>query len=220
MSKSDKHRKRHPKHRHDFWQAWHDSHEHWEVEHPPGGHPASSHRRPAPPVANAWRQFFHDFTGAWPEQHWAFGGRRFRPWHQGVDNFNPFVASLLSKGGGLLPLLVLVLLEQQPRYGNELMELITERTSGQWLANPGAIYPLMNMLETQELVEGKWADPRKRTVRIYHLTPAGEQEMGRLKAIVRPKLAEAAEVLQQLTQDLNGGDDGAQPSDSDDVIYL
>ena len=97
-------------------------------------------------MAKAWRQFFHDFTGAWPEQHWALGGRRFRPWHQGVDNFNPFVASLLSKGGGLLPLLVLVLLEQQPRYGNELMELITERTSGQWLANPGAIYPLMNML--------------------------------------------------------------------------
>ena len=69
-------------------------------------------------------------------------------------------------------------------------------------------------------MEGKWADPRKRTVRIYHLTPAGEKEMGRLKAIVRPKLAEAAEVLQQLTQDLNGGDDVPQPPDSDDVIYL
>ena len=41
-----------------------------------------------------------------------------------MDNFNPFVASLLSKGGGLLPLLVLVLLEQQPRYGNELMESV------------------------------------------------------------------------------------------------
>ena len=78
----------------------------------------------------------------------------------------------------------------------------------------------MNMLEERELVEGKWADPRKRTKRIYHLTPSGEQEMGRLKSIVRPKLAEAAEVLQQLTRDLNGKEEQPQPPDSDDVIYL
>jgi PadR family transcriptional regulator PadR len=114
----------------------------------------------------------------------------------------------------------LVLLDQQPRYGNELMDLISERTGGQWLANPGAIYPLMDMLEKQELVEGKWDDPRKRTVRVYHLTPSGKQEMGRLKAIVRPKLAEAAKVLQRLTRDLNGGEEESPPPDSDDVIYL
>jgi DNA-binding PadR family transcriptional regulator len=161
-------------------------------------------------MVHAWRQFFHNFMGAWPEEHWAFGGRRFSPWHQGIDSFNPFVAALLSKGGGLLPLVVMHLLDQEPRYGNEIMELIAEYTQGQWVANPGAIYPLLTMLEEEDLVEGKWADPRKRTMRIYHLTAAGEEELDRLKAIVRPKLEEAAKVLQELARDMNG-DEGESP---------
>jgi DNA-binding PadR family transcriptional regulator len=142
--------------------------------------------------------------GTWPEEHWAFGGRRFNPWHQGIDAFNPFVASLLSKGGGLLPLLVMHLLSEQPRYGNDIMDQITELTGGQWIANPGAIYPLMTLLEEQGLIEGEWEDPHKRTVRIYRLTSAGEQEMTRLKTIVLPKLEEAVAILQDLTQELNG----------------
>ena len=141
--------------------------------------------------------------GEWPERHWAFGGRRFNPWHQGIDTFNPFVASLLSKGGGLLPLVVLHLLSQRPRYGNEIMDLITESTGGRWVANPGAIYPLLRVLEERGLIEGKWEDPDRRTIRIYRLTGAGEQELARLKAIVRPKLDEAIEVLQRLTQELD-----------------
>ena len=141
--------------------------------------------------------------GDWPEDHWAFSGRRFNPWRQGKDEFNPFVASLLSKGGGLLPIYVLHLLSQQPRYGNEVMERITERTGGQWVATPGAIYPLMTMLEEQGLIEGEWEDPCKRTVRIYRLTQAGEQELARLIAVVLPKLEQAVTVMQGLADDLN-----------------
>jgi PadR family transcriptional regulator PadR len=155
-------------------------------------------------MARLWREFFHDYMGIWPEQHWAFRGRRFSPWRQGMDAFNPFVASIMSKGGGLLPLYVLHLLSQKPRYGNEIMELITERTNGQWVANPGAIYPLMTMLEEHDLISGTWEDPVKRTVRIYQLTNKGEQELARLKAIVSPKLNEAIEVLGTLSRDLNG----------------
>lgn len=190
--------------RHDFWHDWREERERLWKEH---GRPDRRHRG-FPPRARAryWREFFHDYTGTWPEDHWAFSGRRFNPWHQGRDEFNPFVASILSKGGGLLPLYVLHLLADQPRYGNEVMELLTERTGGQWVANPGAIYPLMTMLEKQTLIEGEWEDPHKRTVRIYRLTEAGKQEMSRLKAIVRPKLEEAIAVLQELASDLNGSE--------------
>ena len=189
----------------DFWRAWREEqHRLWEAEGDDTWRPG---RPPSPHMAHAWREFFHSRMGDWPEKHWAFGGRRFSPWHQGIDSFNPFVASLLSKGGGLLPLVVLNSLAQKPRYGNEVMALITERTGGQWVANPGAIYPLMTMLEQQGLVEGEWEDPEKRTVRIYSLTVEGEQELTRLKGIVRPKLDEAVEVLQRLASDLNGQDD-------------
>lgn len=45
----------------------------------------------------------------------------------------------------------------------------------------------MTVLEKQGLVDGHWLDPRKRTVRINGITDAGEQELPRLKAIIRPK---------------------------------
>lgn len=194
--------------RRDFWRAWQEERRRfWEEQDTSDQevdsgfpHPPFPHRM----MARHWREFFHDFMGTWPENHWALGGRRFSPWRQGMDAFNPLLAGLMSMGGGLLPLYVLHLLSQKPRYGNEMMDLITERTSGQWVANPGAIYPLMTMLEENDLVTGKWEDPRKRTVRIYQLTDAGEQELARLKAIVTPKLREAIAILQRLAQDLNG----------------
>ncbi|MEZ4511284.1 MAG: PadR family transcriptional regulator [Chloroflexota bacterium] len=194
------------RHRQDFWHDWQERQQELHNTLTEG------EQTPPPPFqprqrAKHWREFFHEFTGSAPERHWAFSGRRFNPWHQGVDSFNPFVASLLSKGGGLLPLYVLHLLEQQPQYGNEIMEKLAERTANQWVANPGAIYPLMTVLEEQGIVQGQWEDPRKRTVRIYELTEKGKQELANLKAIVRPKLLEAIEVLQTLADDLNGDSD-------------
>ncbi len=216
MSNEEKGRKQRPERfeKSDFWRAWrHERRRLWdEMDERPGGrHRGRGHhrKRPFPPRQRArhWREFFHEYMGHWPEDHWAFSGRRFSPWRQGQDEFNPFVASMLSKGGGLLPLYVMHLLSIEPRYGNEIMEKITDRTSGQWVANPGAIYPLMTMLEEQGLISGEWEDPTKRTVRIYRLTEAGEKELARLKAIVISKLEEAVEVMQALADDLN--DDGA-----------
>ena len=181
-----------------FWGDWEQELRRRVAENP--GHRFKAH---SPERQDAWRDYFHQFTGEWPEQHWAFGGRRFHPWHQGDVSFNPFVANLFSQGGGLLPLIVLHLLEEKPRYGNELMSLISDKTADQWAANPGAIYPLMTELENRGLVEGQWDDPRKRTVRIYHLTTKGKREMERVKAIVLPKLTEAIEVLQTLASDLS-----------------
>ncbi len=188
--------------RRDFWKAWRDEQRRrWET--------GAAWESNVPPLemAHAWREFFRTFMGDWPEGHWIFGGRRFSPWHQGQASFNPFVANLLSKGGGLLPLYMLHLVSQKPRYGNEIMEIIAERTGGQWVSNPGAIYPLLTELEQQGLIEGIWEDPQKRTIRIYSLTKAGEQELARLKAIVDPKLKEAIDVLQNLMHDLIGGDE-------------
>jgi DNA-binding PadR family transcriptional regulator len=190
----------------DFWRAWreeqrriwresHQDDEPWEPKFPP-----------PPEINDAWREFFYGFMGDWPESHWAFSGRRFKPWHQGQAAFNPFVAGLLSKGGGLLPLIVLHLLAEKARYGNEIMDLIAEQTGGRWVANPGAIYPLLTGLENLGLIVGEWEDPRKRTVRIYRLTQFGEQELDRVKAIVRPKLKEAIEVLEKLARDLDGAE--------------
>lgn len=179
-----------------FWSEWRDERHHGRGEDIPMGQALS------PKEMEAWREFFHQTFGTWPEAHWIFGGRRFSPWHQGMDTFNPFVATLLSKGGGLLPLYVLHLIAQEPRYGNAIMELLAERTNGQWVSNPGAIYPLLTLLEKEGFIEGKWEDPDKRTVRVYTITPAGQAEVSRIEMIVMPKLNETVQVLQELINDL------------------
>lgn len=192
-------RRRHRRHGppwHDFW------------EHGPPGHDP-----------HAWREMFERFLGQPPEHHWMFGGRRFKPWQVGEPFFNPFVAMALSKGGGLLPLYVLHLIAQKPRYGNELMSLIEDRTSGAWGTNPGAIYPLLNELEEQSLITGEWEDPDRRTVRRYTITRAGRDELDRLKAVMRPKLHEAIEVLKDMLDDLEDMDldDDTEDEPEDDV---
>ena len=205
--------------RHDFWRAWREEQRRLWREY--GGEPPDSAEEglppepPSPPVLHAWREYFHEEMGEWPERHWAFGGRRFKPWHEGIASFNPFVASILSKGGGLLPVLVMHLLDQSPGYGNEVMDRIAEVTAGQWVPNPGAVYPLMSMLEEQGLVQGEWEDPEKRTIRIYRLTPYGERELARLKTVIQPKLGEAAAVLGALAASLEPtADDGDDASDA------
>ncbi|MCL4876770.1 MAG: PadR family transcriptional regulator [Anaerolineae bacterium] len=159
----------------------------------------------------AWRAMFEQFLGQPPEHHWMFSGRRFRPWQMGEPMFNPFVAMALSKGGGLLPLYVLHLLDQQSRYGNEIMTLLEKRTGGGWGMNPGAIYPLLTELEEQGFVIGEWEDPERRTVRRYTITDVGREELERLKAVMRPKLQEAIDVLKEMLTDLeNGGSNDGQ----------
>jgi len=50
-------------------------------------------------------------------------------------------------GSGDLKLLLLSLIEQQPRHGYELIRIIEEMFEGQYAPSPGAIYPTLTMLE-------------------------------------------------------------------------
>jgi DNA-binding PadR family transcriptional regulator len=62
----------------------------------------------------------------------------------------------------------------------------------------------LTLLEREGFVEGKWADPTKRSIRIYSITPDGRAELSRLKTIVAPKVAETVHVLEAFMKDLQG----------------
>jgi len=47
---------------------------------------------------------------------------------------------------------VLLLLDEQPMHGYQLMQTIGERTGGAWSPSPGAVYPTINQLEDEGLV--------------------------------------------------------------------
>src|SRR4051812_39250222 len=47
---------------------------------------------------------------------------------------------------------VLVLLNEEPMHGYQLMQAIADRTGGRWRPSPGAIYPTLNQLEDEGLI--------------------------------------------------------------------
>jgi PadR family transcriptional regulator PadR len=149
-----------------------------------------------------WRKRVREIIEQEPEKHWLFRGRRFAGWWAGPGRINPLVGLVLSRGGGVLPLLVLHLLAQHPRYGNDIMREIQTRSRGTWASNPGAIYPLLRQLERQGLVSGEWEDEVKRTRRIYQLTDEGQREYAHLKELMQPELREAVEVMRRLLEEL------------------
>jgi len=116
------------------------------------------------------------------------------------------VGMMLSKGGGVLPLLVLHLLAQGRGYGNRIMRDIAQWTRGTWASNPGAVYPLLRLLERQGLVRAEWEDSTRRTRRIYSLTESGQQEYLALKDLMRPALREAVLVMQGLYDEVYGAE--------------
>jgi len=48
---------------------------------------------------------------------------------------------------------ILLLLAEEPMHGYQLMQAIADRSGGRWTPSPGAIYPALNLLEDEGLVE-------------------------------------------------------------------
>ncbi len=64
---------------------------------------------------------------------------------------------------------VLVLLEEKPSNGYQLIQELTERSNETWRPSPGSIYPVLQQLEDEGLVEASTSG----TGRTYALTSAG-----------------------------------------------
>jgi transcriptional regulator len=79
---------------------------------------------------------------------------------------------------GSAELLVLSMLEGQPRHGYDISKLIHSRSDGALRFHVTSLYPLLHRLEKQRLIEGRWvekADQRRR--RYYSLTAKGRQAL-------------------------------------------
>jgi len=119
----------------------------------------------------------------------------------GVGSGDPLVAGL--RRAGLLPLLVLHLLDGGPSYGNQLMERVGQLTGGLLNVNPNTMYPLLRRLEGDGLVAGEWEHPERRSRRFYRLTDQGAGERARLAAELGPRLAAMADGLATLRRALD-----------------
>ncbi len=75
---------------------------------------------------------------------------------------------------GSAELLILSLLEQQPRHGYDICKLIETRSGGALRFHVTTLYPLLYRLEERGLVQGLWVEkPPQRRRRHYSLTAQG-----------------------------------------------
>src|SRR5262249_46290624 len=77
---------------------------------------------------------------------------------------------------GSAELLVLSLLEDQPRHGYDISKLIHTRSAGALTFHVTSLYPLLYRLEEQGLVAGRWVEKaEQRRRRYYAITPKGRK---------------------------------------------
>ncbi|WP_329742883.1 PadR family transcriptional regulator [Dyella sp. A6] len=126
--------------------------------------------------------FHHGFGDAGPDERDAYERHAARgPFgrhRQGGDAFGEW--NDLRGGGrhgggrmfghGDLKLLLLALIEQQPRHGYELIRIIEEMFHGQYTPSPGAIYPTLTMLEELGYAEIQSAQGNRK---LYGITDDG-----------------------------------------------
>jgi transcriptional regulator len=80
---------------------------------------------------------------------------------------------------GSAELLILSLLEAQPRHGYDIGGLIELRSGGMLHFHVASLYPLLYRLEKRGWIQGRWiekADQRRR--RYYRLTTEGRRVLG------------------------------------------
>jgi PadR family transcriptional regulator, regulatory protein PadR len=135
-------------------------------------------------------------TTSWPLSRWAPssapGGkltrkRRARFWFDSRPSVvymalqymaSPVPDRELKKGSA--ELMILALLENRPRHGYEIAQLIDLRSRGAIRFNVASLYPLLYRLEKRAWIRGRWVEkPGQRRRRYYRLTSSGKNVLSK-----------------------------------------
>jgi DNA-binding PadR family transcriptional regulator len=133
---------------------------------------------------------YRDYSGRrqrWSEyrdfmrRHWGHGSGGGGPWED-WGPFSGFVGGPRGRffGFGEVRLAILSLLQEGPKHGYQLIKEMTERSGGLYRASAGTVYPTLQQLEDEGLIQSENQDGRK----VYRLTPEGVQELEREKETV------------------------------------
>ena len=91
---------------------------------------------------------------------------------------------------GVLRLVVLALIVEQPRHGYEIIKEIEDRTGGAYAPSAGVIYPTLTLLEETGQIEVANAEGNKK---LYAVTDAGRATVEENRAAIDAVLARFAE---------------------------
>ena len=88
--------------------------------------------------------------------------------------------------GGELRLVMLLLIEQEPRHGYDIIREIEARTGGAYAPSPGIIYPTLTLLEETGLIETQSTEGAKK---LFAITEPGRAELAKSRAEAEVALA-------------------------------
>ncbi|MDI5962653.1 PadR family transcriptional regulator [Streptomyces sp. SL13] len=123
-------------------------------EHGCGGHGEYEGRRPA------FGPFGPPSGGPWGGGPFGGPGGRGRGGHRGRARRGDVRASILA------------LLKDRPMHGYEMIQEIAERSGGAWRPSPGSVYPTLQLLEDEGLIESASEGGKK----LFTLTATGRTE--------------------------------------------
>ncbi len=132
----------------------------------------------------------------------APGGHRGGPFGRGDEMFR---GGFPPRGGrrrmrGDVRAAVLVLLEEAPRNGYQIIQELNERSNGAWRPSPGSVYPILQQLEDEGLVEIASTESGK----TFHLTVKGKTLVETERDTLGKPWEVAAAEVSDATQDLHG----------------
>jgi len=97
---------------------------------------------------------------------------------------------------GSIELMVLSLLQHQPRHGYEIGKMIELGSGGNLRFAVSALYPTLYRMEKRGWIKGRWVEKEGQRRRYhYRLTPAGRDVLGEQRANWQEFVAAIAAVL-------------------------
>jgi DNA-binding PadR family transcriptional regulator len=92
---------------------------------------------------------------------------------------------------GYIRVAVLILLNNKPSHGYELMKEIKDRTKGFYTPTPGGVYPILRDLERTGYIKGEWHRQKNRNIKTYGITEKG-------KIILRNAIVRQSEIASNI----------------------
>lgn len=86
---------------------------------------------------------------------------------------------------GVLDMLVLKLLEENEKYGYQIIQELKEKSNDRFLLKEGTLYPILYRLEDDHYVESRWSEVQGKKVprKYYILTEEGRTALREIKAL-------------------------------------
>lgn len=100
---------------------------------------------------------------------------------------------------GVLDMLIMKLLEQQEKYGYQLIQELKQKSRGTLTLKEGTLYPALYRLEEEGWIQSRWseANAKEAAKKYYRLTAEGKQTLEEMFLIWKDFSCSVEEIMHE-----------------------